>query len=198
MVFQQDKLFVIQPDYHYEIFTGLTKEATPMLATKGIGDVLVLVFFNSDGEMTHFIESPPLDVDFVISNNPVETDKRYDKARDIALQNIGFASLEPIAVKKFFIPKHLVGIRQFPDSMQRFIEDGPEYTPEEIAALQLIEPRKNGYRYLVFSERMLTGYSEEEDKQDREQFEDWRATGEFVLWRQNDFWCDADGEITAS
>lgn len=198
MVFQQDKLFTVQPDYHYEIFTGLSSDKTPMLGTKGIGDVFVLVYFDAEGKITHFEELPPLDVDFVVTNNPIENDRVYDIALDIALQKIGFASIEPISVKKFFIPKHLIGIRQYPDSMQRFLEDGPEYTAEEITALQLIQPQKNGYEYLVFAEKDLIAYPEARNREEREDFERWRDGGKFVLWSQNDFWCDSHGEITDS
>jgi hypothetical protein len=198
MVSTSDKPFTIQPNFHYEIFTGLTSNASPILATKGIGDVLVLVLFNLQGEITHFVESPQLDVKFRVTNNPIENDKRYEAALEIALQNVGVSSIRPIQVKKFFIPKHLIGIRQYPDSLQRFLDNGPEYTHEEIQELQIIRVRDNGERFSVFSDKYLTGYSDEENEQDRDWFKRWTTSSDFVLWCQNDFWCDANGYIHSS
>ncbi len=70
--------------------------------------------------------------------------------------------------------------------MQYFIEGGSEYSQEEIKLLGL--------------EQILTlaGFTDEEIEEEHEQYEIWRESGDFVLWRQNDFWCDSEGYIIAS
>ncbi len=199
---ERDKLFTIQPDDHYGIYTGLTNDETQILVTQGIGakfigEVFVKISFDAKGVMTNFVEIPPLDLSFVVTHNPYENDARYEKFLEIALQKIGFETIQEIRVKKFFIPKHLIGIRQYPDYYQRFLEDGPEYTREEIEALRVLQANSEHYRG-SFSEADLIGFSEQEDLEDRQGFENWKAWGDFVLWCQNDFWCNDEGYITAS
>jgi hypothetical protein len=200
---ERDNRFTIQPDDHHGIYTGLAKNGIQMLATQGIGansigEVLVIAFFHSNGEMTHFVENPPLYMNFVVTHNLSENDALYEKVLISALQQIGFETLQEIHVKKFFIPKHLFGVRQYPDSLQRFLEGGPEYTQKEIADLRLFETLFRKHHCLFFSEKNLSGYSEQEDADDRAWFEDWKARGDYVLWRQNDYWCDSKGHIHSS
>lgn len=193
-----NKLYTIQPDYHYGIFIGQTHNSTQMLATYGIGDVFVQMYFNAAGEMLHIAESPEAEVEIPPPISSSERDISGDPDLLFALSKIGLVKPQPIQVRKFFIANHLIGIRQYPDSLQRFLAGGHEYTTEEIEALKALRGNNPDRHFLVFSEKYLMGYSEQEEVQDRNWFEEWTERGDFVLWCQNDFWCNSDGYIHSS
>lgn len=185
------KLFTIQPNEHYRIYTGLSSDTLQMFVAESDYE-LVVVYFDPAGNMLRYDELPPLEIAYEVTNSPSENDVRRQQAAHIALKNIGLIQIQPIQVAKFLIVKHMIGVRQFPGVMQRFLEDGPEYTRDEIEQL------KDADRFVAFTEQDLTGYTPEEDIQDREAFENWKASGDYVLYCGNDFWCFEDGEIHSS
>jgi hypothetical protein len=192
MTTEAEKLFTIQSDYNYCIFTGLSEMGSQIFAAHGIDDLFVVVNFSEQGDMLRYEEILQTEVDEILLYSPVKTDAKYMEKAIPAMKRLGITKPQSIQVKKFLIPEHLIGIRQYQDSFQRFL-DVPEYSLEEIEALK---PLKKDY--IVFSEDDLAPLSPEEETDERDSFERWIASGDFVLWCQNDFWCNSDGIIHSS
>jgi hypothetical protein len=185
-----EKLFTIQPDFYHGVYTGLSEDNLQMFAADGKGDVFVMVYFNDSGKMLRYEELPLLDIHYESTNSPQKNDELEELATIAALKIAGLIKIQPIRVKKFFVPGHWIGISQYDSGDQRFL-DKPEWTPEETA--QFLP----SHIHRSFHET-LADYSEKENADDREMFEAWKARGDFVLYSGNDFWCFSNGDIHSS
>jgi hypothetical protein len=198
----QSKLFTVQPEFHYGIYTGKSSDDLQMMVTPGLGKVFVVIYFNKLGVLLRYDEIAPITVNYERTNSPPENQKSYEASLIHELHKIGLHTVVEIHVQRFLIPEHAIGLRQYPNSLQRFLKANIEYTPEEIADLQKAKAHlKATYPnsvYLGFSKDDLSGYTAQQDDEDLEFFERWTDSGDFVLWLQNDFWCDSNGYIHSS
>jgi hypothetical protein len=191
-----DKLFTLnfveRPVQH----SGHTADQKQVLITRGLGQVYVAVFFDQAGQMLHYKEYP-FDGPDPRTLRGGDSDDAYEAAYNKIFREIGF-QYSAIHVKKFFIAKHLLGIKQYTNRMQHFLKEGHEYSKEEIETLKLIKASDAQYKYYVFSEEDLEEAEKDEDEEDRAFFQEWIAKGYFVYWNEYDYWCDLEGNVIAS
>jgi hypothetical protein len=192
------KLFTVQTKNDI-FFTGLSESGLQMLVAQGFNDEFVVIYFDDDGACLRWEDYPDLKMKY--NNGP------YNRAYDIAynakvqtiVRELGLVSQQPIRVQRFFITKHLIGIRQYPNSLQRFLPQ-IEYSSEEVEALRELHNTltSTGYQYkfsCFLAEEHLQGYSAEEDEKDAALFRVWTVVGNYVLYFGNDFWSNPDGFI---
>ena len=142
------RLYTIQNDiYHY--YTGhLSSGNQILLNSDGSEDdtpIFPLVEFDKDGNLLAVHTKETEDSDF----NPL----RFTPGT--------------IAVKKFFVSDHWIGITDLPEHYQEFLDE-PQSAAEE--------------------ERL--NYPEE--------IAAWRSSGEFVLWFNEDYFLNENGELESS
>jgi hypothetical protein len=193
--------FLARP--HNGIYTGLAADGCPVFATWGLTDCFVVVFFDSEGAMRTFEEHPPLKLEYEKSAYLDENEKRYQTALQTTLNALGLVRLQPVYIQKFLIVKHLIGIRRYPNSLQRFLKEGIEYSEAEVAELRDLyhkleaEGEFEAFSCFLVGEH-LEGRSPEYDESDAQFFEKWTEEGSYVLYCGIDYWCNADGFVTAT
>jgi hypothetical protein len=190
---------------HHEndiVFTGLSASGLQMLVAQGFNHEFVVVYFDDDGACLRWEDYPDLTLEYDNSPYSRDYDATYRAKVQAIIRELGLVSQQPIHVQKFFITKHLIGIRQYPNSLQRFLPQ-IEYSPEEVEALGQLHNTltSTGYQYkfsCFLTEEHLQSYSAEEDAEDAAFFQTWTAEDNYVLYCQNNVWCNADGFITAT
>lgn len=197
-----DKLFTLRHDHGQ--YVGRTANDQLIFGAYGVAHDLIVVHFDHAGNMLDFNEESDLNVVYERSNDALEDEQRYQTSLRNALKDLGFATVEPIRVHKFFIPQHLVGIRQFPNDLQRFLES-PEYSENEIAILRSLRQKLTAERdhsafSCFFPEEDFYAFENQEEEEERAAFfKKWQEEENYVLYCSgNDYWCNVDGVITAS
>jgi hypothetical protein len=196
----ETKLFTVRPTHG--IYAGRTEDDLPIFASWGMGGMFVVVYFASDGAMEMYQEFSPQHIHYDKTDDDDENRRRYDAAFQSKLAAMGLVTVQPIRVQKFFITKHLIGIRQYPNALQCFLSQ-IEYTPEEVEALRELyavldaQGDHDAFSCFLVEEHLYGSYSPD-DEEDRAFFEKWTAEDNYVLYCHNDFWCNADGVITAT
>jgi hypothetical protein len=195
-----NSMFPLQP-FHF-IFPGLSVSGLPMLITYGIDQEFIVINFDAYGDFQRYDEHPQPRRDYELTNSPNENDKREAAWLKTTLAQLGLVRLQPIRVQKFFIVKHLIGIRQYPHEYQRFLGESIEYSTDEIAALRQrwheLQAIGSPLILTCFRPEDYLNSSPEADEEDYAMFEAWREQGDFVFYCQTDYWCDEAGFVIAT
>ena len=187
------KRFPIQEDPYYGIYPGKTQQGNPVIAFVD-NKYILMVYFAFDGKMlNHSLTFWTCPIVHSEANTIESRQKAWEQEHDLTrvyLRANGFASLETVEVQKFWVKGAAIGITQYPAYFTDVLEkEEHEYDEIDPAFLPLYE------RLSLEGKAPL---NKNELVELREDLERWRASGDFVLYHGNDYWCHADGEIHSS
>jgi hypothetical protein len=169
MTEQAEKLYLIQNLGGDGYSAGRTRDGRQILFGAFM-DWLFAVYFDNDGQLIDVERKPWESLSSHSGMSGRVVDDRLGLLKRLSLWQVEMGiELGTIAVRKFFIPGDLVGIRDLPEHFEEFERD-PEGFAEDAEHMDEF----------------------------REMLKQWRENGNFCLWWSNDYWLQADGELESS
>ncbi|GEM_PF-4515583 len=171
--------YIIKEHPYYGIYPGRSADRKPLVAFSGYPAV-TMVYFDADGEMIDETTHPPFKTKSTRrgEDGVIESERKY-------LKSLGIATFESVHVQKFWA-SDMIGIEDYPSSFALIL---PDHDDEYIKERDLFKE--------FYGENWQQAFSDEIQDLKR-QLREWDEVGAWVLFYGNDYWVDAQGNITDS
>ena len=173
------KYYIIKEHPYYGIYPGFSADNKPIVAFSGYPSV-ILVFFDDSGAMIDTSHHPPF-----LTKQLRRSDEGVVDLERAYLKSLGMVTFEPVTVRKFWAGDG-IGIDDYPSTFKLVLPDHEE---------DFLKQRE------IFKDFYGDNWKQAFDDEIRdlkEQKQAWDNSGAWVLYHGNDYWVDADGNITDS
>jgi|GEM_PF-5760563 len=187
----KERLYTLStlPTFVHYIYTGVSIDGKHqvLVVNSRIQKMMVAVIFDMKGKMLKTLEESYEDIDRD-AHYSEQAEKLFEVSEKLR-QKVGLIDFNNIRVKKFWVDGHMIGIHDYPMSLQYMLKE-PEITEEQFA-LTGESPDK-------FAKLLSKSPSPEQRTKDWEQMRSWKISRDFIFWGgrtgiMNDYWANDNG-----
>jgi hypothetical protein len=131
----EQHLYAIQGsphDYHY--YTGITRTGFQILVVISLPNYIGL-FFDAEGNLARIEERA-----FSSPTPPLVIAEQEEEEISAWLRSLGYHE-SAVRVKRFFLPKHTIGITDLPEYFRAILENPENHQEEEVQAARELRDR---------------------------------------------------------
>jgi hypothetical protein len=121
------KLYHLQPDLHYGIYTGHIKDGSQIILSH-YDDVLLAVLFNAGGNIFELRQK-------ALSKDVRERHLQYRQVLQAWISELEL-DIHPILIKAFFLENYVIGIKELTWDFDYFLSHESDYSDEEKTSYQ--------------------------------------------------------------